>query len=305
VVTWNSLGASTTDTSGEGIQARVYNSNGVAVGASFQVNTTTMGAQENPSVVGLANGGFAVAWDDFSTGSGRTVLRTFDASGNPTSGEFLVDGSGHADYAPQLALLADGRIAVTWEGDQSVPQDTLGWHTEMQIVDPRTSGDTLTPDAGGADLVGTPFDDTFVDGPGNDRFTCNGGLDTVSFAKATGGVTVNLALATAQAIGGGMGTDTLSGIHRVIGSSFFDTITLGADNDTVQAGSGGSDIVANGGDDVLLGGAGGGPSGLGNTIYAFGGSDFLQGGPVRPQTCWWPRVRVMTRSMVGLGTTTS
>jgi Ca2+-binding RTX toxin-like protein len=116
----------------------------------------------------------------------------------------------------------------------------------------------------------------------------------VSFVNATGGVTVNLGLSTTQSIGGGMGKDTLVGINRLVGSNFFDTITLGADNDTVQAGSGGSFIVGNGGDDVLIGGAGGGASGPGNTIYAFGGNNYLQAAsserldPVTSRDRWMP-----------------
>ncbi|MBY0611974.1 MAG: hypothetical protein K2P80_07285, partial [Beijerinckiaceae bacterium] len=153
VVAWQSSGVSAADTSGLGIQAAIYTSSGVLVKATFQINTTTASSQLYPAIVGTLDGGFAVAWSDYSGSLGRTVLRTFDAVGNATSAEYLVDGAGHQDYQPQLTLLADGRIAVTWEADNSVPQDISGYHVEMQIVDPRSSAVYLTSVAAGSDLV--------------------------------------------------------------------------------------------------------------------------------------------------------
>src|SRR5262249_40152783 len=50
-------------------------------------------------------------------------------------------------------------------------------------------------------------------------------------------------------------------------------VNLGSGNDTVLGGQGSNYIVGNGGNDELIGGGGGGPSGAGNTIYAFGGSN--------------------------------
>jgi Ca2+-binding RTX toxin-like protein len=247
VVVWHSLDASAVDGDNYGVQASVFDFNGAPVKTGFQVNTTTAGVQNIPSVVGLLDGGFAVAWKDVSTGSSRAVLRTFDASGNPTSAEFLV-GAGHDEWAPQLALLADGRIVVTWEADMAVPEDGSGWHTEMQIVDPRGAAVILSANDLGVDLVGTPFNDTFIDGHGNDRFTGNGGVDTVSFARATAGVTVDLSLAAAQTVGGGLGSDTLDGVHRLIGSSFNDVLTGSVGADTLDGGPG---------IDIMRGGAGG------------------------------------------------
>jgi hypothetical protein len=80
VVVWNSVGTNVDDTSGYGIRAAIYTSSGLLV-KNFAVNLTTFGDEETPSVVGLLDGGFAVAWrDTFFNG---TVVRTFDALGNP------------------------------------------------------------------------------------------------------------------------------------------------------------------------------------------------------------------------------
>ena len=57
------------------------------------------------------------------------------------------------------------------------------------------------------------------------------GTDTVSYEHAAAGVTVSLALTTAQNTVGA-GSDTLSGFENLTGSAFDDTLTgTGGDND--------------------------------------------------------------------------
>jgi Ca2+-binding RTX toxin-like protein len=278
VVVWHSDGVSSLDTASDGIQASIYNANGGIVHVGIQVNATTAGSQRHPSVVGLPDGGFAVAWQEYVSSTTRhIVLRTFDASGNPTSGDFVVDGAGHADYAPQLTLLADGRLAVTWEADQTLPQDTSGWHTEMQIVDPRSAAVRLTAIATGSDFVGTRFDDTFIAGAGNDRFIGNGGFDTASYAGATGVVVVDLRLTDSQNVGGGMGTDLLNGIGGLTGSGYGDQLS-GNSGANVLSGLGGSDTLNGyGGSDTLDGGTGADVmrGGAGNDLYVVDTSDLV------------------------------
>ena len=73
------------------------------------------------------------------------------------------------------------------------------------------------------------------------------GVDTVSYALATSGVSVDLNLAGFQAVGGGLGSDQLIAIENLIGSSFSDT----------QRGNGGANELRGGlGNDLLLGSAG-------------------------------------------------
>ena len=214
VVVWNTVGSSPDDTSGYGIRAAIFNSAGNLVKADFAVNTTVALDQETPSVVGLLDGGFAVAWRD--TLFNGTVVRTFDALGNPTSGEHYLD-FGRQDFAPQLTLLADGRIAVTWEEDQTVPQDTDGSHTEMQIVDMRTAAVNLTAFPTGSDLVGTPFDDT-LHSSGNDRFDGGAGFDTVHFAGTRASHSLARVGATLRVTGGIIfgEFDQLTNVERLV-----------------------------------------------------------------------------------------
>jgi len=95
--------------------------------------------------------------------------------------------------------------------------------------------DDLTGNAGNNVLEGLLGDDTLDGGAGT---------DTASYFRALSGVTVSLALATAQSTVGA-GTDTLIGIENLTGSNFNDTLTGNAGNNVLD-GAGGVDTLAGG-----------------------------------------------------------
>jgi len=99
-------------------------------------------------------------------------------------------------------------------------------------------GDTLTGSAG---------INMFEGGGGNDIINGGGNYDTVSYRHATSGVTVNLALTTSQAIGGGQGSDTLTAIENILGSDYNDVLTGSSAHNTFDGGLG---------DDIINGGSG-------------------------------------------------
>ncbi len=107
------------------------------------------------------------------------------------------------------------------------------------------------------------------------------GTDTASYADATAGVTVNLAIATAQnTIGAGV--DTLVNFENLTGTAFNDTLTGNASanvlsglagNDTLKGGAGNDTLTGAAGNDTLNGGAGndhmdGGAAGSDTASYA-------------------------------------
>ncbi len=73
------------------------------------------------------------------------------------------------------------------------------------------------------------------------------GTDTVSYATSAAGVTVNLALTTAQVSAGDAAGDILSNFENLTGSAFDDVLTGDASLNVLTGGAG---------DDVLEGGAG-------------------------------------------------
>lgn len=84
-------------------------------------------------------------------------------------------------------------------------------------------------------LNGSGLSDVIVGGLGNDSLNGGGGNDLVSYADATGAVTVNLLTARAT---GAAGNDTLSSFELVLGSAFNDSITGSNGNDTLEGGAG-------------------------------------------------------------------
>jgi hypothetical protein len=118
VFVWTDADSSVTD-----IRASLLNSNGAPLVSDFFVNTTTTGAQDEASVVALADGGFLVTWEDDNANLVRA--QRFDAAGTKIGTEFTVkNGKSDAD-SPEAALLTDGgRIAYAL-GDISTGDDDV------------------------------------------------------------------------------------------------------------------------------------------------------------------------------------
>jgi Ca2+-binding RTX toxin-like protein len=94
--------------------------------------------------------------------------------------------------------------------------------------------------------TGNALNNVIYAGAGNNVINGGAGADEVSYADAASGVTVSLAIATAQATGGS-GSDTLTGIEHLSGSRFADRLTGNAATNWLQGG---------GGNDTMDGGAG-------------------------------------------------
>ena len=105
-------------------------------------------------------------------------------------------------------------------------------------------------------LSGAAGNDTLGGGAGNDVLSGGPGLDTASYqAGSSAGITVSLAVTSAQGTGGA-GSDTLSSMERLTGSSYADRLT-GNTGANVLTGLGANDrLNGSGGNDTLIGGAG-------------------------------------------------
>ncbi|MEF8708823.1 MAG: M10 family metallopeptidase C-terminal domain-containing protein [Candidatus Accumulibacter propinquus] len=109
--------------------------------------------------------------------------------------------------------------------------------------------------AGASNGTGNALDNTLYAGDGNNVLDGAAGNDTVSYAFATAGVTLNLATAGAQATGGSA-SDTLVSIEHLIGSGFNDSLIGNASNNVLDGGAG-SDFLNGGvGADTMFGGDG-------------------------------------------------
>lgn len=110
-------------------------------------------------------------------------------------------------------------------------------------------------------IGGTPSDPTvgttFVSTSANQVFAgATDKIDTVSYANATAGVTVDLNKTTSQNVGGGMGNDTLTSIENLIGSGSNDTLRGNASANRLEGGGGDDVLDGRGGADTMVGGTG-------------------------------------------------
>jgi murein DD-endopeptidase MepM/ murein hydrolase activator NlpD len=118
-------------------------------------------------------------------------------------------------------------------------------------------GDDVVTGSSAADVVfGGLGNDRMVGGLGDDTLFGGDGSDTASFSDALSGVTVSLAIAASQNIGGGLGFDTLSEIENLIGSNWKDTLIGDAGVNSLDGGDGVDTLVGGAGADSLNGGDG-------------------------------------------------
>ncbi|MEJ8573168.1 hypothetical protein [Microbaculum marinum] len=122
VVTWASY-----DQDAYGIFGQRFNAKARRKGGEFRVNNTTAGEQSDPSVAGLAKGGFVVAWDSVNLDGSETgvAARRYNARGRPKGKETTVNTYKKLyQGAPAVAALAKGDYVVTWESEnQDVVDD--------------------------------------------------------------------------------------------------------------------------------------------------------------------------------------
>jgi serralysin len=115
--------------------------------------------------------------------------------------------------------------------------------------------DTLSGGSGRDTLLGGDGNDTLDGGARNDVLNGGGGTDTASYASATAGVKVSLAVTRSQQTVGS-GRDTLTNIENLSGSEFNDVLTGSSTANRIDGGSGNDVVNGGGGTDVLDGGEG-------------------------------------------------
>jgi Ca2+-binding RTX toxin-like protein len=119
VVGWSDQSGTLGDSTAS-IKAQIFTAAGAKVGTEFLVNTQTANAQQEPSITGLAGGGFVVTWWDASgtmgDSDGASVkAQVFGADGTKVGGEFLVNTLTAGDQrSATVAAFTDGNFGVTW-----------------------------------------------------------------------------------------------------------------------------------------------------------------------------------------------
>lgn len=109
--------------------------------------------------------------------------------------------------------------------------------------------------SGAVDLSGNALGNLLFAGAGDNVIDGGAGADTVSYAYASAGVSVSLAVRGPQA-SGGSGSDTLLGIERLAGSPYADRLTGNAAANVLLGGAGNDRLAGGAGHDLLRGGPG-------------------------------------------------
>ena len=207
--------------------------------------------------VRAGRGNDVVQYLSTDTSNGVSQLRGED--GDDT---FVIDGSFAQIYGGAGVDSSLSRnLNITWSGEASERWTLVGTSLDFSpsslshVVFATAINNTIATGAGndqvfaggGNDTVRAGAgDDTLSGGPGNDSLDGGTGNDHATYDDAKAAVTVSLAVAGAQATGGG-GTDILVGIEGLVGGWFNDRLTGNAANNTLEG---------HAGNDTLDGGAG-------------------------------------------------
>ena len=119
VVTWQSYGQDAAST--YGIYQQRFAANGNRVGGELLVNTTTAGAQQDPSVTALADGGWLISWESFGQDAVSTYgiyQQRYSAAGVKSGSETLVNAiTAGSQQSSAVTALNDGGWIAAWQTD--------------------------------------------------------------------------------------------------------------------------------------------------------------------------------------------
>jgi len=107
---------------------RRYDADGAPLDNAKRCNTFTTGNQAMPSVSGLSNGGYIVAWrSSGQDGSGTGIYgQRFDSQGTKLGAEFRLNNVTALDQThPRVAGLGNGGFVGAWNSDNE-DQDLYG-----------------------------------------------------------------------------------------------------------------------------------------------------------------------------------
>lgn len=116
-VVWQSDGV---DGDQSGIAGRRFDAGGIPRAGEFVVNAFTTGVQSAPGVAANPAGRVVAVWESAGQdGSGAGIFaRRFDAGGNATGAEFVVNTYTTGDQVrPSVAMDASGNFVVAWRSD--------------------------------------------------------------------------------------------------------------------------------------------------------------------------------------------
>jgi hypothetical protein len=143
------------------IYGKVFGSDGTPITNEFRISKPHQQDQFSPSVAGLKEGGFVVAWN--SIGSDRDIYaQRYHSDGSRAGGEFRIGvQTDHAQRDTSVAALADGGFVVVWSSVLT-SSDVRIFGQRYNAVG-RPIGHELQP-SGAGDIANGPFVAALADG---------------------------------------------------------------------------------------------------------------------------------------------
>jgi hypothetical protein len=113
VVVWESYLQSE---AGWGVYRQMYHATGTKYGFESQMRPSTVGTYfyRRPSIVGLSNGKFVVAWQTYSQDRYRISGQLYNPDGTSCGNSFRISYSPLHQEGPVVANLSDGKFVITW-----------------------------------------------------------------------------------------------------------------------------------------------------------------------------------------------
>lgn len=241
----------------------------VSYSAATSAITGTFGAADGSTALGRVVGDASVGTDtvihaDRITGSAFadtfTVFGSWSGS-QFSNGQFLeVTGGAGND-----TIVGNGFTRIGYN-DNTAPVSVVFSTTVEGTGTATRSATDVDTFSGVSQVRGSSGNDSLQGGLGNQMFRPGGGNDTVDggagdgdaveYLNASEGVTVSLAVTTAQLVSASEGTDVLRNIEVLRGSYYADSLTGGAGNETLSGYDGNDTLDGGLGTNVLWGGAG-------------------------------------------------
>ncbi|MFN0192472.1 MAG: calcium-binding protein [Aestuariivirga sp.] len=242
------------------IRLQAFDGAGGKIGGEILVNTTTAGDQLDPSIAALADGRVVVSWTDFSSGTADIRTQIVDPRDGIVTGTANADTLyGHDAFGDEINGGLGGDSAFGLAGNDQIyggqGNDIADGGKGDDALFGGADNDTLLGGLGDDDLYGEDGNDTLRGGAGADLLDGGAGTaDMADYIAAAAGVTAALDASLAGA-GEALG-DTFSGIERIRGSNFIDTLRGDAGANILFGQTGADTMDGRAGGDRLIGGLG-------------------------------------------------
>ena len=188
--------------------------------------------------------------DTIDGGNGNDTITGGDGDDTiyASAGSDSIDGGAGADWYE--ASTSGTALTINLASGQVTGAGVYATLSGIEKVDGTHGNDVITG-GGGADVLrGNLGDDVIDGGAGDDDLFGDGGINAVSYASASAGVTVSLMLQNIDQNTMAAGTDYLNGFVNLTGSRFADTLTGDANANVLDGGAGVDRMFGGAGNDT-------------------------------------------------------